>query len=73
MESDDVDLPSPPLVIGEPGPAARHMSQRRAVERTVEIETLAALIREVDGDHSLGAAALAERLVDRGVAAPRPR
>lgn len=31
------------------------------------VERLAALIREVDGDHSLGAAALAEELVKRGV------
>lgn len=31
------------------------------------VERLAALIREVDGGHSLGAAALAEALVKRGV------
>lgn len=31
------------------------------------ISTLAAVIREVDGNHSLGAAALAEALVARGV------
>lgn len=31
------------------------------------VDHLAALIREVDGDHSLGAAALAEELVKRGV------
>ncbi|SKY96894.1 Uncharacterised protein [Mycobacteroides abscessus subsp. bolletii] len=31
------------------------------------VERLAALIREVDGDHSLGPAALAEELVKRGV------
>lgn len=31
------------------------------------IEHLAAVIREVDGRHQLGAAALAEALVDRGV------
>lgn len=31
------------------------------------ITALAALIREVDGSHSLGAAALAEALVRRGV------
>ncbi|AMU76028.1 hypothetical protein [Mycobacteroides abscessus] len=31
------------------------------------VDHLAALLREVDGDHSLGAAALAEKLVKRGV------
>lgn len=31
------------------------------------IETVAAMIREVDGNHELGAAALAEALVNRGV------
>ncbi|WP_131722473.1 hypothetical protein [Mycolicibacterium conceptionense] len=31
------------------------------------VDTLAALLREVDGSHSLGAAALAEELVKRGV------
>lgn len=31
------------------------------------VERLAALISEVDGDHSLGAGALAEELVKRGV------
>lgn len=30
-------------------------------------ETVAAIIREVDGNHELGAAALAEALVNRGV------
>lgn len=38
-----------------------------------QIETLAALIREVDGKHSLGAAALAEALAARGVRVAKPR
>lgn len=38
-----------------------------------QIEALAALIREVDGKHSLGAGALAEALVDRGVRVAKPR
>lgn len=37
-----------------------------------QIEALAALIREVDGRHDLGAA-LAEALVDRGVRVATPR
>lgn len=40
---------------------------RIAEARTEDVARLAALIREVDGDHSLGAAALAEALIDRGV------
>lgn len=40
---------------------------------TNQIEALAALIREVDGRHDLGAAALAEALVDRGVRVATPR
>ncbi|MBE5502482.1 Uncharacterised protein [Mycobacteroides abscessus subsp. massiliense] len=42
-------------------------------ECTSQIETLAARIREVDGRHDLGAAALAEALVDRGVRVATPR
>lgn len=42
-------------------------------ECTSQIEALAALIREVDGRHDLGAAALAEALVDRGVRVATPR
>lgn len=38
-----------------------------ADERAGLITALAAVIREVDGSHSLGAAALAEALVERGV------
>lgn len=34
-------------------------------------DKLAAIIREEDGDHSLGAGALAERIVARLTAAPR--
>lgn len=52
--------------------ADREDIQRRnaasvAADRSEEITRLAALIREVDGNHSLGAAALAEALTDRGV------
>lgn len=35
-----------------------------------QVESLAALIREVDGDHSMGAAQLAEALMARGVSGP---
>ncbi len=35
--------------------------------READIARLAAVIREVDGDHSMGAAALAEALIDRGI------
>lgn len=45
----------------------RRNALRLAEIRSEDIAGLAALIREVDGDHSLGAAALAEVLVDRGV------
>lgn len=41
-------------------------------ENPRQIEALAALIREVDGEHSLGAAALAEALVARGVRVTKP-
>lgn len=34
---------------------------------STERERMAALIREVDGDHTLGAAALADALLSRGV------
>mgnify|MGYP001546571068 CR=1 FL=1 len=34
------------------------------------VESLAALIREVDGDHTMGAARLAEALMARGVTGP---
>lgn len=40
---------------------------RHAEIRSEDIAQLAALIREVDGGHNLGAAALAEALIDRGV------
>lgn len=35
--------------------------------RQGNVDQLAALIREVDGDHSKGAGALAEALIDKGV------
>lgn len=41
-------------------------------DREVLVTTLAALIREVDGDHSMGAAQLAEALIQRGVAVATP-
>lgn len=37
-----------------------------------QITAIAAVIRDVDGAHTLGAAALAEALVDRGVRIPGP-
>jgi hypothetical protein len=37
---------------------------------STDIDRLAALIREVDGNHTLGASALAEALIDAGVYAP---
>jgi UDP-N-acetylglucosamine:LPS N-acetylglucosamine transferase len=37
---------------------------------STDIDRLAALIREVDGGHTLGAAALAEALTERGVRPP---
>ncbi|QFS94623.1 hypothetical protein FIV07_28010 (plasmid) [Mycobacterium sp. THAF192] len=37
-----------------------------------DVATLAALLREVDGNHTLGAAALAEALVKRGVTIETP-
>lgn len=43
------------------------IAANRAALRTAEINELAGLIREVDGDHTLGAAELAEALIDRGV------
>lgn len=42
-------------------------------ENPRQIEALAALIREVDSSHDLGAAALAEALVGRGVRVVKPR
>lgn len=44
-----------------------------AVDHADLITTLAAMIREVDGSHSLGAAALAEALVERGVTFEDPK
>lgn len=38
--------------------------------RSTEIDTPAALIREVDGKHTMGAAELAEALIGRGVTLP---
>ncbi|MFV8160641.1 hypothetical protein ACNQVK_00560 [Mycobacterium sp. 134] len=38
-----------------------------AVDTAAQVDVLAALIREADGKHDLGAAALAEKLVARGV------
>lgn len=35
--------------------------------RRTDVDVLANLIREVDGNHDLGAGALAEKLYDRGV------
>lgn len=49
------------------GEIQRRNAARLAEIRSEDIAGLAALIREVDGDHSLGAAALAEALIDRGV------
>lgn len=37
------------------------------VDTAAQVDVLAALIREADGKHDLGAAALAEKLVARGV------
>lgn len=45
----------------------RRNAARVAAGGAVDVTRLAALIREVDGGHSLGAAALAEALIDRGV------
>lgn len=59
--------PAAPVAIGEPGRGHRAWAAKSAVVRTIEIQDLAALIREVDGDHTMGASALAEALVDRGV------
>lgn len=39
---------------------------------STDIDRLAALIREVDGNHTLGASALAEALTERGVQLPGP-
>lgn len=51
------------------GPMLKHDPQgnTRGTEPVDEINALAALIREIDGNHTLGAAALAEALVNRGV------
>jgi hypothetical protein len=38
-----------------------------------DVDRLAQIIRQVDGDHSLGAGALAEALVAHGVSLPAPR
>lgn len=70
VRMDDGSLVSPPQ-FGD-SEADREEIQRRNREQVAEcraedIAGLAALIREVDGDHVLGAAALAEALVDRGV------
>lgn len=46
------------------------MSEIRS-QATPARDELAADIREVDGNHSLGASALADRLVDRGWSKPR--
>lgn len=35
-----------------------------------QVDSLAALIREIDGDHSMGASRLAEALMARGVSGP---
>lgn len=59
------------VAIGESGRAAQILAAKTAVARAIQIEELAALIRAVDGSHMLGAAALAEGLVDRGVAIRR--
>jgi hypothetical protein len=53
--------------------AQKHRPERRRCKRcfpvsdSAEIDALAALIREVDGNHDLGAGALAEALHARGV------
>lgn len=47
--------------------AQQRNAARLAEIRSEDIAALAALVREVDGDHKLGAVALAEALVDRGV------
>lgn len=70
VRMDDGSLVSPPQ-FGDTE-ADRDEMHRRNLARVAEyraqdIAGLAALIREVDGDHVLGAAALAEALVDRGV------
>lgn len=61
-----VSVTSPAEDVGQPGSVA--MAQQRAAAAPADqIGRLAALIREVDGSHSMGAAALAEALVERGV------
>ncbi|MUM03405.1 hypothetical protein B5P44_01035 [Mycobacterium sp. CBMA 213] len=51
------------------GPMPEHSTRDNtsSTEPVDEINALAALIHEIDGNHTLGAAALAEALVDRGV------
>jgi len=45
----------------------RRTVARLTEDREEDITRLAALIRDVDGDHTLGAAALSEALINRGV------
>lgn len=57
----------PAEVLGEQGSVARRIAQPAAVAPADQVGRLGALIREVDGSHSMGAAALAEALFERGV------
>lgn len=64
---------APPVLIpaNVPGRETRRLAPKMSANVEL-ITTLAALIREVDGSHSLGAAELAEALAERGVTMSSP-
>jgi hypothetical protein len=55
-----------PAATAQPG-RGRAYAAKHAVAQGIATEDFAALIRELNGDHTLGAGALAEALIDRGV------
>jgi uncharacterized protein YukE len=48
------------------------MLQALTAPRVTDVDALAQIIREVDGDHSLGAGALAEAIIEKITTAPAP-